>query len=56
MGERGKAATQMPDHAVEEALIDHHLSEVSEMIELARTDAQYESPRSDDPTGLPHAS
>jgi hypothetical protein len=51
MGERGRAATQGAEHAAEEALTDHHLSEVSEMIERARDDESSESPLSERPVG-----
>lgn len=43
MSRRGDVAIGVPDDPVEEALSDHHLDEVIEMIEQAEADA-----RSDD--------
>jgi len=52
MSETGDEATDVPDDAVEKAVIDHHLDEVAEMIECAQADTpSSESPFSDTPAG-----
>ena len=38
MSERGDVAIDVSDEAVEEALTDHHLAEVAEMIDQAQSD------------------
>jgi hypothetical protein len=50
MTERHDGVSDSPDDTIEEALTDHHLDEVAEMIEQAEADAwPSESPLSDSP-------
>ena len=51
MRERGNVAIDVTDEAVEEALIDHHLAEVAEMIEQANGDTPSSENASGDRVG-----
>ena len=50
---RGDGSSDALDDPAEEALTDHHLDEVTEMIELAQTEERSsESPSGDNAAGL----
>lgn len=52
MSGTGKVEIDVPGDAVEEALTDHHLDEVAEMIEQAQADKpSSETPFNDSPAG-----
>ena len=52
MSKPGDVAIDVPDDAIEEALSDHHLDEVAEMIEQSHADnPALETPSSDSPAG-----
>lgn len=51
MSKPGDGAIEAPDEVIEEALSDHHLHELAEMIERAHADKpSSERPFSDSPT------
>ena len=57
MNKPADVAIHAPDDAIEEALSDHHLDEVAEMIELSHADSPSpETPFSDSPAGSNHHS
>jgi hypothetical protein len=57
MSKPGEVAIDAPDEAIEEALSDHHLDEVAEMIERSHADKRsLEPPFSDSPVGSNHRS
>ena len=57
MSESGNVASDVSDDAVEEALSDHHLDEIAQMVEQAHAHKPFvESPFSDTPSGDPSAS
>jgi hypothetical protein len=52
MSKPGDVAIEVPDDAIEEALSDHHLDEVADMIEHSHADnPSLETPFSDPPAG-----
>jgi hypothetical protein len=52
MSKPGDVAIDVPDDAIEEALSDHHLDEVADMIEQSHADNPApEPPFSDSPAG-----
>lgn len=52
MSKTGDAAIDRSDEAIEQALTDHHLDEVAEMIDQARAEkASSASPFGDSPAG-----
>ena len=57
MSKSADVAIHAPDDAIEEALSDHHLDEVAEMIERSHADdLSPEAPFSDSPAGSNHQS
>lgn len=57
MSKPGDVASDAPDEAIEQALSDHHLDEVAEMIERSHAEnLSPETPFSDSPAGSNHHS